>query len=279
MEKTFIHIAAQTEFSMYFEKVTEKYSQNPNLIINAREAVSALVVTYQGVPMLPEKVFPILDTMLDNDLENVFLLLYERLNKNQPITFHNIPNQLTIEILEFSRFIGPLLQNTNRLKAQRNKSLALAVSTLKSSLLNKALKTSNLAIEWLVKWAGYLQIEDSRTPFKIAYYHQGEILLVDFGFRIGSEFGGRHYAIVMEKHNNPKSPVIILTPISSVKPNAKIPHGNVGLGQLVNNVYSMAVVNQTGTFSKIRIDKRSKTFGRISNEQIKEIKAKLMKNL
>ena len=33
--------------------------------------------------------------------------------------------------------------------------------------------------------------------------------MVDFGFNVGSEFGGRHYAVVLEKNNNPRSGVIL----------------------------------------------------------------------
>ena len=37
-------------------------------------------------------------------------------------------------------------------------------------------------------------------------YRRGQVILVDFGYRIGSELGGAHYAVVMDvrssKHNN-----------------------------------------------------------------------------
>jgi len=93
--------------------------------------------------------------------------------------------------------------------------LAISMRVLKETILSKPLKKVQILAEWLVKWASILQREDSFSPSSLKAYKQREIILVDFGFNIGGEFGSRHYAVVLEKNNNPRSNVILVAPISS----------------------------------------------------------------
>lgn len=52
----------------------------------------------------------------------------------------------------------------------------------------------------------------------IIYYKRGEILKVHLGYNIGSEEGGLHYCVVLDKENSIYSPVISVAPLTSVKP-------------------------------------------------------------
>ena len=48
-------------------------------------------------------------------------------------------------------------------------------------------------------------------------YKRGEIVKVHLGFNVGSEEGGLHYAVVLDKNNAKSSPVITIIPLTSVK--------------------------------------------------------------
>lgn len=104
----------------------------------------------------------------------------------------------------------------------------------------------------------YLQKELEFTPKKLKSYKQREIILVDFGFNVGGEFGGRHYAVVLEKNNNPTSGVILVAPITSYEPTKGYHPINVDLGVGAINNYDKGVavvVNQIRYVSKMRIEK------------------------
>lgn len=70
---------------------------------------------------------------------------------------------------------------------------------------------------WLENYVHYLTKEDKFNPFRLRNYKRGEIIKVNFGFRIGCELGGLHYAIVLDKKNSKKSPIITVLPLKSLK--------------------------------------------------------------
>ena len=82
--------------------------------------------------------------------------------------------------------------------------------------------------------------------------------MVDFGFNVGNEFGGRHYAVVLEKNNNPCSGVILVAPITSYAPENGCNPACVDLGLGFINDYdkgAAVVINQIRYVSKMRIEK------------------------
>lgn len=64
----------------------------------------------------------------------------------------------------------------------------------------------------------YISFEDKFKPTRNISYKRGNIIKVNFGFNIGSEQGGLHYAVVLDKKNDHHSPVITVIPLTSVKP-------------------------------------------------------------
>lgn len=70
---------------------------------------------------------------------------------------------------------------------------------------------------WLENYAKFLRYEDSFTPSGLKRYKRGDILKVDLGYNVGSEEGGLHYAVVVEKENSIHNPVITIVPLTSVK--------------------------------------------------------------
>lgn len=121
-----------------------------------------------------------------------------------------------------------------------------AVHTL-DSLLDKYienenstyLKKADLISYWLEEFSKYIEQEEDFDPGRIIRYKRGNVIRVNFGFRVGAEFGGLHYAVVIENKNDHKSKVITVVPLSSTDGKC-IRSENVDLGtelyQKVRNV-------------------------------------------
>lgn len=77
------------------------------------------------------------------------------------------------------------------------------------------LKKANLISYWLESYSTYLDREETFVPTKLISYKRGDIIKADFGFNIGSEHGGLHYAVVLDINNKHNSPVITVIPLSS----------------------------------------------------------------
>lgn len=97
---------------------------------------------------------------------------------------------------------------------------------------------------WLCDYVKFLDYEKLFTPAKLRRYKRGEILKVHLGYNIGSEEGGLHYAIVLDRANSINCPTITIAPLTSVKPKTNIERlhpGNVYLGnELFTNLSSNA---------------------------------------
>ncbi|WP_288887403.1 type II toxin-antitoxin system PemK/MazF family toxin [uncultured Eubacterium sp.] len=97
-------------------------------------------------------------------------------------------------------------------------------------------KKADLISYWLHTYTNYLKYEEIFDPKKNKRYERGDIVKVQFGFNVGSEYGGLHYAVVIDKDNNLSSPVVTVVPLSSTD-NKKISNYNVDLGnELVQKV-------------------------------------------
>lgn len=69
---------------------------------------------------------------------------------------------------------------------------------------------------WINDYVSYLKREDSFELPKHKY-NRGDIVQVNFGYRLGSELGGRHFAVVLDAHNNMNSNVVTVIPLTSLK--------------------------------------------------------------
>lgn len=96
------------------------------------------------------------------------------------------------------------------------------------------LKKANLISYWLKDYVRFINFEENFEPTRNIAYKRGNIVKLNFGFNIGSEYGGLHYAIVLDNHNAHNSPVVTVIPLTSIKAD-KVPHQNsVELG---NEIY------------------------------------------
>ena len=116
-------------------------------------------------------------------------------------------------------------------------------------------------------------------PQSYRRFQRGDVVKVDFGFRVGSEHGGLHYAVVINSNDSRRAPVMTVIPLTSLKTEAQrnaLHFGEVDLGdQLIQKltaklnqspspalqrevarlkIGSIALTNQIVTISKVRIN-------------------------
>ena len=94
----------------------------------------------------------------------------------------------------------------------------------------KYLKKANLLSYWLENFSDYIKDEINFDPQKLISYKRGDVVKLNFGFNVGSEHGGLHYAIVLDNNNLHSSPVVTVVPLSSGTADTTYPR-DVFLGQ------------------------------------------------
>lgn len=109
---------------------------------------------------------------------------------------------------------------------------------------------------WLEDWSTYLDYEPNFSPRSLRKYKRGEIIKLHLGFNVGSEEGGLHYAIVLDKKNSVNSPILTVIPLTSVKQNTRLDRlhkGNVYLGnELFTSLNSKLSSLHRSTVAEIR---------------------------
>lgn len=99
-------------------------------------------------------------------------------------------------------------------------------------------KKAAIFVYWLNDYISYLNEEDRFNPSYNMTYKRGQIVFVNFGYRIGRELGGNHYAVVLDVKNSRQSHTLTVIPLNSKKEHettySKI--YNVPLGDCVKNL-------------------------------------------
>lgn len=78
-------------------------------------------------------------------------------------------------------------------------------------------KRAQLLAYWVKTYTHLLQRESSFNPASIPRLTHRQIVNVDFGYRVGAELGGLHYAIVLDKNNGLRGNTVTVIPLGSVK--------------------------------------------------------------
>ena len=94
----------------------------------------------------------------------------------------------------------------------------------------QSLKKANLLSYWLKDYVRMVDFEETFDPKRNIAYKRGDIVKLNFGFNIGSEYGGLHYAIVINNKNPHNSSVVTVIPLTSQKGDAHVHHNDVELG-------------------------------------------------
>lgn len=78
-------------------------------------------------------------------------------------------------------------------------------------------KRSDKIAQWIENWVKYLKIEQGFNSRSIQALKRGSIVYADFGFNVGREYGGLHYAIVLNKTDSRSNHLLHVLPLTSVK--------------------------------------------------------------
>lgn len=135
--------------------------------------------------------------------------------------------------------------------------LRKAFTKFLKTVLTLPIKQITIIATWLDKWAGLIVREKGFKPEFMPRYKRGDILYVDFGWNIGHEFGGVHYAAVLENDNPRSSGTILVIPLSSLDMGEQSNRNEVYLGNNVipwaDSLETVAKPKQIRAISKMRI--------------------------
>lgn len=98
------------------------------------------------------------------------------------------------------------------------------------------LKKANLLSYWIKDYTRMIEFEEEFNPTRNIAYKRGNIVKIQFGFNIGSEYGGLHYGVVLDNKNAHNSPVVTVIPLTSTKESRGIHSNSVDLG---NDIYRL----------------------------------------
>jgi hypothetical protein len=151
------------------------------------------------------------------------------------------------------------------------------INTGDSKCISKADKLSY----WIEDWMKFLDFETSFSPTSLRRYKRGEIIKVHLGFNVGSEEGGLHYAMVLDKCNAKSSPVVTVIPLTSVKPGVDVQNlrkGNVYLGNELFTHLSEKISRNTRTlkdaYADISNELGNTSLDNLSSESLNKLEAK-----
>lgn len=80
---------------------------------------------------------------------------------------------------------------------------------------NVLLKKSNLISYWLETFCNYVSFESQFDSTRLIKYSRGDVIRINFGFNIGKELGGLHYAVILDNDNKQSADVVTVIPLSS----------------------------------------------------------------
>lgn len=78
-------------------------------------------------------------------------------------------------------------------------------------------KRSDKIAQWVENWVKYLKKEQVFNSRSIQALKRGSIVYADFGFNVGREYGGLHYAIVLNKTDARSNHLLHVLPLTSAK--------------------------------------------------------------
>ena len=151
-------------------------------------------------------------------------------------------------------------EDINALKANAVTRLTTFMDSLDS-------KHQKIMAYWIRDYVRFLEQESSTDFSRLIRYKRGSIVKAHLGYRIGSEEGGLHYAIVLDVHNDRSSSTATIIPLTSIKPDTDSEHlhrSRVFLGdeiyQALNKKLSSAQSDMAKIVSnlEVRLDRLEK---------------------
>lgn len=128
-------------------------------------------------------------------------------------------------------------------------------NTLIKSETEKISSKSDKLSFWLETFSKYQNDEAFFKPVWRPKYKRGDIIKADFGFNVGREYGGLHYAIVIDKNNARSADVLTVIPLTSKKSDKPIHPRNVDLGdEIYQKLYQKYLYEFEHSLSDVRIE-------------------------
>lgn len=130
-------------------------------------------------------------------------------------------------------------KSLEEIELHKDQALSKLNNYLESILSNRP-KNVDLISYWLEDYVTYLSKEHSFNPSTLPKYRRGDIVKVNFGYRVSSELGGLHLALVIDAKNSTKSDTLTIIPLKSYKGNNvtkyEVNIGNCIYKQLIDKV-------------------------------------------
>ena len=110
--------------------------------------------------------------------------------------------------------------------------------------IEKMTKRAMLIAYWLKTYVKYLRREDDLSSVSVFRLKRGAVICVEFGYRIGRELGGRHYAVVLDTNNSIHRNTVTVVPLGSEKESSKDAAYNAILedgiyGTVIHKLYAL----------------------------------------
>ena len=123
------------------------------------------------------------------------------------------------------------------------------------------LKRRRVLSYWISDYVRFLRKEDEFDPKKLVRYKRGSIVKAHLGYRIGSEEGGLHYAVVLDVKNALSSNTVTIIPLTSIKGNTdldKLHYTKINLGDEIYLTLSKKLADATADIKTIQDDLTAK---------------------
>lgn len=114
-------------------------------------------------------------------------------------------------------------------------------------------KKGTILAYWIKDYTRFLSKEATFDPSKLIRYKRGSIVKANLGYRIGSEEGGLHYAVVLDAHSSQSANTVTIIPFTSVKPHTDLEHLHPSRLYIGDEIYQAL---QKKTISEIRDARR-----------------------
>lgn len=99
-----------------------------------------------------------------------------------------------------------------------------ALLTQRMTSSDSKLQKTAVTLAYWIKDYVWLLGEELTAPSTYRKYKRGCVVSVHLGFRIGHEEGGLHYAIVLDKRDSVRNPILTVLPLTSLKENINLDH-------------------------------------------------------
>ena len=131
--------------------------------------------------------------------------------------------------------------NTGQIIAQKKSSIRKLNNLLEGYIGSSDVdiqKKAYLISSWIQQFVSFVSFEEQFDPAKNISYKRGNIVKINFGFNVGCELGGPHYAIVLDKQNKHSADMVTVIPLVSAKESKEVYERDLFLGNELYNTLS-----------------------------------------